>query len=36
MQQSVDAARRLVQGYIEHRAGKRMKSLEVLEQLNVR
>jgi DNA repair protein RecO (recombination protein O) len=36
MQQSVDAARRLTQGYIEHRAGKRMKSLEVLEQLNVR
>lgn len=36
MQQSVEAARRLVQGYIEHRAGKRMKSLEVLEQLKVR
>lgn len=36
MQQTVDAARRLIQGYIEHRAGKRMKSLEVLEQLNVR
>lgn len=36
MQQSVEAARRLVQGYIEHRTGKRLKSLEVLEQLKVR
>ncbi len=36
MQQSVEAARRLVQGYIEYRVGKRMKSLEVLEQLKVR
>jgi DNA repair protein RecO (recombination protein O) len=36
MQQSVEAARRLIQGYIEYRTGKRMKSLEVLEQLKVR
>lgn len=36
LQQSVEAARRLIQGYIEHRAGKRLKSLEVLEQLKVR
>jgi DNA repair protein RecO (recombination protein O) len=31
--QSVAAARRLIQGYIEHRAGKRMKALDLLDQL---
>ena len=36
LQQSVDAARRLVQGYIEYRAGRRLKSLNLLEQMKSR
>jgi DNA repair protein RecO (recombination protein O) len=32
-QQSIHAARRLIQGYIEHRIGKRLKALDFLEQL---
>jgi hypothetical protein len=32
-QQSVHAARRLTQAYIEHRAGRRLKALDLLEQL---
>jgi DNA repair protein RecO (recombination protein O) len=31
--QSVQAARKLVQGYIEHRTGKHMKALDILEQI---
>lgn len=34
-QQSILAARRLVQGYIEQRAGRKMKSLELLEQIKM-
>lgn len=36
MPQSVDAARRLIQGYIEYRAGRRLKSLDLLEQMKSR
>jgi DNA repair protein RecO (recombination protein O) len=35
LQQSVHAARRLIQGYIEHRTGRRLRALDLLEQLNV-
>jgi DNA repair protein RecO (recombination protein O) len=33
--QSIQAARRLIQGYIEHRIGRRLKALDLLDQLNV-
>jgi len=33
--QSIHAARRLIQGYIEHRIGRRLKALDLLDQLNV-
>jgi len=33
LKQSLTAARRIVQGYIEHRAGKRMKSLDLVADL---
>jgi DNA repair protein RecO (recombination protein O) len=34
LQQSIHAARRLIQGYIEHRTGRHLKALDLLEQLN--
>jgi recombinational DNA repair protein (RecF pathway) len=33
-QAAQEAAQRLLQGYMEHRAGKRFKSLDLLKQLN--
>jgi DNA repair protein RecO (recombination protein O) len=34
IQQSVQAARKLIHGYIEHRAGRHMKALDILEQIS--